>query len=172
MSKLPKFKYFKNPYTEFSIHESAAVCDCCAAITGYIFEHAKGLFCPWCIASGKAANTFGFTFINPSLIPDNIDIRIKNELTKKTPSFPTWQGIEWIFHCNDACVFEGDFSKEEAAKPDKYAVNNFFAHYHISIENPLDAWNQITSNYQIADPSMFKFSCRHCNRIFYTMDAH
>lgn len=69
MNKLPEFRYYKNPYIGpdspiIGIYKSDSICDCCKKENGYIFEHVKGIFCPWCIASGSAAKKFNFSFIS------------------------------------------------------------------------------------------------------------
>lgn len=97
---------------------------------------------------------------------------VKNELCDRTPSFPSWQGVEWIFHCNDACVFEGDLTKEEVHDPDMIAVEKFLSEFGREVVSFTEEWSCIAEIYEIGgDPLLFKFRCLHCDEVFYTMDA-
>ena len=90
-------------------------------------------------------------------------------LMRKTPAYSTWQGIKWNFHCKDACLFEGDLSVDEAKNPNWQAVAELMQKF--GLKGGPDEWKDISDNYRVADPSIFKFSCLHCGSIFYKMDT-
>jgi hypothetical protein len=128
-----------------------------------------GAICPWCIASGRAARELALTFVELNEIEDqNLPKETVEELTQRTPSYPTWQTKEWKCHCGDACEFHGDLSEEEALSPDPVAIANLLKDepYGISPAN----WMDFARKYKPADPSVFKFICRKCGVVIYELD--
>ena len=171
MKSLPKFTYFRDPYTSDLIYQSKESCVCCQSNEGYVFEHASGLICPWCIHTGRAALDLKLTFNDTNNCPSAISTSILNELSTRTPSFPSWQDSTWQFHCDDACVFDGDLPLEEANNPNENAVIDLMTGFGLPVETAKEGWLEMIQNYEIASSSIFKFSCRHCDSVFYTIDS-
>jgi uncharacterized protein CbrC (UPF0167 family) len=118
---LPVFKYHPDPISTGSVTQSDANCRCCGEIRGYIYtssiycsEDLENEICPWCIADGSAAKKFNATFCDDYPLNNaGIDASIIQEVTTKTPGYDTWQQDVWLTHCNDACAFLGDASKDD-----------------------------------------------------------
>jgi hypothetical protein len=171
---LPVFKYHPNPLVTGSVVESNSVCLCCGQSRGCIYtssvyaaEELHNKICPWCIADGSAAKKFGATFVDSHpLYQAGIEESIILEVTTKTPGYDTWQQEMWLSHCNDACAFLGNASKDDVVK---------IANEHIQINGGegMDAelMNEIAKDYQPkGSPAFYKFKCLHCNEILYAMD--
>ena len=171
---LPIFKYHPDPLATGSIIESNEICRCCEQSKGYIYifpvydaEDHENKFCPWCIADGSAAKKFDFDFsesyaLEQARIPKDIIL----EVTTRTPGYATWQPEYWLSHCNDACAFIGDASKEDVLR---------IANEHIKVVNWEDldeeVMKEIAKYYEPKEsPAFYKFKCLHCNEILYTMD--
>jgi hypothetical protein len=39
-------------------------------------------------------------------------------------------------------------------------------------ERAMVRWRRIAVQYEVADPSIFKFVCRHCGKVSYKRDSH
>jgi len=118
---LPTFKYQPNCYNN-GVFEKAkagvpAICQCCGKVTEYFYstmycrENVHCL-CPDCISSGTAAEKFNGSFIQDA---EEIEDRVSNtdELFSCTPGFTSWQGENWLAHCNDYCAFIGNVGIKE-----------------------------------------------------------
>ena len=170
MESLPQFTYYRNPYLDSSIENTPGKCACCHQDRTYTYKHSAYLLCPQCIANGGAAAKFGLYFIEPKNIPDDVPAKVIDELRYRTPKYPSWQSNIWKFHCGDACLFEGDLTIEEAQKPNEEAVKALMLTYNVK-NNFMEHWFGIIQFYQVADPSIFKFRCRHCDHLFYYIDS-
>ena len=171
---LPQFKYHPNPLKTGAICKSENKCVCCGRKRGYIYcasvygeQDLDDCLCPWCIAYGKAAEKFDCSFIDDyPLYQAGIEERIIYEISKKTPGYHSWQQECWLTHCQDACEFHGDATREE--------VREFLSQdYTLFGAEELDESDisQILSYYQPGgNPAIYKFICRHCGQIQYSMD--
>lgn len=171
---LPIFKYHPDPLATGSIIESNAMCHCCEQSKGYIYisnvyaeEDLDNKICPWCIADGSAAQKFDATFSESiALEQAGISKEIIVEVTTRTPGYVTWQPEFWLSHCNDACVFLGDASKDDVLR---IANENTKVIRWEDISE--EVMKEIAINYQPKEsPAFYKFQCLHCNKILYTMD--
>jgi uncharacterized protein CbrC (UPF0167 family) len=72
--------------------------------------------CPWCIADGSAAREFNGEFSDwigidgvPALSDTaaTVDLDEAQEVSTRTPSYPTWQQEQWRSHCARPCAFMG-----------------------------------------------------------------
>ena len=71
---------------------------------------ARKAVCPWCIAEGRAAVTWGAKFNDVRGVPHGVPEEVRDIIAQRTPGFETWQGNEWLFSDTDALVFEGEIS--------------------------------------------------------------
>jgi uncharacterized protein len=109
--ELPRFRYHPDPLGSGAISESDNACECCGEVRGYAYtgpfyavEEVESL-CPWCIASGAAAEKFDGDFTDPDEAPADLPAGIFDEVRRRTPGFGGWQQERWLFHCNDAMAF-------------------------------------------------------------------
>jgi uncharacterized protein len=171
---LPTFKYHPDPVATGSVIVSDVKCRCCGESRGYIYvsniyciEELNGVICPWCIADGTAAKEFEATFVDDQpLRQAGIDDRIILEVTTRTPGYDSWQQEVWLTHCNDACAFLGDASRDDVLSiaNDKLQV--------IGSEGMDEkTLKTIAQNYRPkGSPAFYKFRCLHCNQVLYAMD--
>jgi uncharacterized protein len=174
--KLPSFKYHPDPISTDSICESDNKCICCGEKRGYVYiRNVYGTaniheeLCPWCIVSGKAAEKYDVVFIDySSLVEAGLSQDVIDEVSKRTPGYTTWQGEEWLTHCNDACCFLGDAKKEVLQKLDIEQVNEIFGSNNIDKES----WLDLLSYYEPGgDPAIYHFECLHCKKQIFNHDC-
>ena len=117
---LPTFKYHPNCYNNVFEKAKAGIntaCQCCGEPTeifyGAMYCHEEvNCLCPKCIASGAAAKKFNGQFIQDAENIKNCTDKI-DELFHRTPGYVSWQGENWLAHCNDYCAFIGDVGTKE-----------------------------------------------------------
>ncbi len=172
--QLPVYKYHPDPLSTGSVMESSALCRCCGKPRGYIYTanvysttELVNEICPWCIADGSAAKKFNATFVDDFFLrKGKINESIILEVTQRTPGFHSWQSEIWLFHCNDACAFLGEASKDEVTS---IVENNLVVVGGENIEK--DAMNTIARQYAPKDsPAFYKFICLHCSQSLFAMD--
>lgn len=172
--ELPKFKYHPDPLGTGSIEASEEACECCGKETGYIYasilyaEEEVEFICPWCIADGSAAKKYEGTFIDDyPLINAGLCEEVISEVCERTPGYNSWQQEQWQSHCNDACEFHGDAEKEDLQALSGEQLESFLTK---ELIKP-DFWENIIVGYQKGgSPAVYKFKCRKCLEVIYTMD--
>ena len=172
--ELPKFKYHPDPLATEAIKVSDEECECCGKARGYIYnsniyaEDEIEFICPWCIADGTAAKKFDGMFSDDYPLQEaGISQEIIDEVCLRTPGYNSWQQEVWQTHCSDACEFHGDVEKEEIEKLSGQALESFLKEEMIK----KDLWQNILNNYEKGgNPAIYKFVCRKCSEIIYTMD--
>ena len=99
---------------ELGLFESTGVeCPCCAKVRGYSYqltpycEDEVENLCPWCIADGSAAEKFEATFCQDVSSEQPVSGEASEQVYTRTPGYNSWQGEDWLGHCNDACAFIG-----------------------------------------------------------------
>lgn len=121
---LPKFKYQPNLYIDpFTLVEfDEGTCECCGKQVDafidqiYAVEEAKCI-CLQCVADGTAAKKFDGDFIQD--VEQFVDDAQKNEeLFKRTPGYESWQGENWLVHCEDYCAYLGRVGYNDLKKMD------------------------------------------------------
>lgn len=114
----PTFKYSPNLDEIGVLNTNASVCDCC----GETVEKSVGSMycreeiecvCLTCIANGKAAEKFDGDFIQDAEIDQVTDQEKIDELFKRTPGYISWQGENWLAHCQDFCAYLGEVGTKE-----------------------------------------------------------
>lgn len=171
---LPVFKYHPDPLTTGSVIYSDTRCRCCGEQRGYIYTSSVYCIgeivreiCPWCIADGSAAEKFGATFVDDYyLIKAGINASIIEEITRRTPGFDSWQAEMWLSHCQDACTFLGDATKQDVVSIADEQIQ-------VTGGEGIDSeiMNNIAENYvPKSSPAFYKFMCLHCGKILYAID--
>jgi len=116
--ELPKFRFHPDPIRTEAFKENMdhVECSVCNKQEEYIYTQSfysmaevNGI-CPWCIASGQAAEKFDGTFQDGAIGP-GIESEISedelDELIHRTPGYVSWQGERWLVHCGLPCAFVG-----------------------------------------------------------------
>lgn len=174
-AELPYFRYHPNPIATGAIVTSEKVCICCDQARGYIYtagvyseEDIIESLCPWCIASGAAAQKFSARFSDDrSLLQAGISQEVVDEITTRTPRYSCWQEEEWLVHCGDVCEFHGDLPAEEVKTITKETIDALLALY----DNDEGLWEWIIQDYEpVGNPALYKFICRHCRMVLLGWD--
>lgn len=82
---------------------------------GFYSRDEPAYICAWCVADGTAALKFDGQFNDFSAIDGigyaprvwTVDPRDAEEVSLRTPSYPSWQQEEWRSHCGRPCAFIG-----------------------------------------------------------------
>ena len=177
----PRFTYHPDPVGTGAVVKSDAVCWCCGRARGYIYpgpayaiEELVEAICPWCIADGSAAEKFDAQFVShleitrqsPPYEPD-VPASVREEIYKRTPGYPSWQGEWWLTHCGDACEFRGEMTGERfaALPPDLVAE-------HAKTNGFIERWQGHEAEYRRGSGiSVYEFVCRHCGAVRLHADA-
>jgi len=112
---LPRFRYHPDPVGTGSVERSDGRCRACGLARGFIYtgpvyarEELDQELCPWCIADGSAARTFGAEFTDVGWgVPDGVADAVLVDLATRTPGFAGWQQEHWLYHCSDAAAYLG-----------------------------------------------------------------
>ncbi len=172
--QLPYFRYHPDPVATGAVIESDVTCVCCQKTRGYIYvagvyaiDDLSGLICPWCIASGDAWEKFEATFADmdfQAVVSDEIH----NEVVARTPGYESWQGAQWLSHCDDACAFHGDASSAEVKNMSETTKMDFMNRNDLDLET----CNEIFEHYEPGgNPALYKFVCLHCHLVLYGWDC-
>ena len=130
---LPHFRFHPDPIATGAIKESDRECQVCKKQTGYICKTPlyleSGYYCPWCIASGKAADIHTSNKPEEPDYPtveyevwvyddDDDELRLYRDAEKsvvseedlielgcRTPGYHSWQNPRWLVHCGSPCAF-------------------------------------------------------------------
>ncbi len=107
---LPQFKYHPDPIATNVIVERQTECPVCHQVTGFAYD---GPFytranptdiCPWCIANGRAAESFDLEFVYDYDLEPVDDTSKTDELQHRTPGYFFATQYEWPTHCGDYCA--------------------------------------------------------------------
>lgn len=119
MINFPKFKYHPNPIDNKVFVLSDKTCPCCGNETGYSYvgpfyalDEVEDI-CPWCIASGRAAEKYDATFVDEDEITEQLSEEQLEHLTRRTPGFFFPQSENWVAHCGDYCQISGFVTWED-----------------------------------------------------------
>lgn len=172
---LPQFRYHPDPLATGAIEPGPAVCDCCGETKGYVYAATfytahldVPTLCPWCIASGEAARKYDGQFADDRPLREaGLADEIVREVCERTPGYISWQQEVWQAHCGDACEFHGDAEPDEMRALDGDALAEFLDSNGITE----DDWTGILDGYEKGgDPAVYKFVCRRCRKIVYSLD--
>ena len=166
--ELPKFKYHPNPLQTGSIEQSNEECEVCKQKRGYIsttgiyaIENVDNI-CPWCIADGSAAKKYNGEFVAGVDNPEILSETILDELFTRTVSFSSFQEEMWLTHCNDACEFHGLAKTSDVKKISEEEIQSLVNNSSLTREE-IKGIQQEDDN--VEQHYLFKFVCRHCDKI-------
>ena len=115
METLPHFPYSPNAFNfDLGLFEASTIeCPCCEKARGYSYqlmpycEEDVEHLCPWCIADGSASKKFEASLCQDISADQPIAVEASEQVYARTPGYISWQGENWLGHCNDACAFIG-----------------------------------------------------------------
>lgn len=113
MKPLPDFRFHPDPEKHNIFAHREATCPVCDTPTSIVYEgpfYAEATvvnICPWCIASGAAANKYDGEFVDSESCEDVDDDSYLTELVTRTPGYNGFQQEHWLSHCGDFCAFKG-----------------------------------------------------------------
>lgn len=172
--ELPYFKYHPNPLQTGAIVASQKVCQCCHQVKGYIYrasiysEEDVDDVCPWCIKQGLAAKKFAATFNDDHpLLAVGVSADVVAEVCERTPGYCTWQQEVWQTHCDTACIFHGDATKEDIEGLSGAELEYFLKEQMLDKE----IWQNILEHYnEGGDTAIYKFECSVCAQAVFSLD--
>lgn len=114
--ELPHFPYHRDPEASGSLRYSDAACECCGQSRGVLYDgvvYTNGRLeavCPWCIASGAAADTYGATFFDAYFVDDSgnrveLPEHFHRSVFGCTIGFATFNPIGWWVHCAEPAEY-------------------------------------------------------------------
>jgi uncharacterized protein CbrC (UPF0167 family) len=109
-SDFPFFKYHPDPIGSGVLVGRESVCPCCGQIRGFAYEGPSfsradvDNLCPWCVASGEAAEKFELEFVYDDDLEPVKTFGKKDELQHRTPGYFFATIYEWPVHCDDYCA--------------------------------------------------------------------
>jgi uncharacterized protein CbrC (UPF0167 family) len=171
---LPHFTYHPDPVSTGAVVPTEEECECCGRAQSW--KTAKSIYsadeveciCPWCVADGTAAVKFegDFNDAHP-LNSARLAPEIVEEVSKRTPSYQSWQQETWLICCNDACEFHGDASRESLLALDLKGLEQLSKETRFSLQQLAE----ILKLYQPkGSPSFYRFVCRHCSKVHHHAD--
>jgi uncharacterized protein len=172
---LPTFRYHPDPIATGAVVRESATCLCCGKTVDHVYVASAYLthefdrnLCPWCIADGSAHQKYDVEFTDSHpLFKAQIDDAIITEVATRTPGYISWQQEEWMTHCNDACAFLGDATRE--------TVRNMTADEMapLTSQHGVDSkwFAELAQHYQPGgQPAIYHFRCLHCKTNLFGMD--
>lgn len=166
--ELPRFKYHPNLYELDILERFEGTCECCGE-AGEIFYQGMytpedvGYVCPWCIASGRAAERFHGHFNTG--VPCVDDPRATDELLHRTPGYVSWQEGDWVVCCGDYCAYIGPVGTAELEEMG--IADDLF-----EADGSLDGWEGARED--MVKNGWFTghlFRCLHCGRYHLRVDV-
>lgn len=174
MNDLPTFLFFPDPLREGVFETSHERCDVCRRQRGWLYngpaygEHDdKPSLCPWCIADGSAAATFGVSFHDRlRRIEDGAGCRIsdtdRTTLMERTPGYLSWQGNEWVVCCGRPCVYLGEADRGDLTGRWAAALPSMFA----ETDWPADEITEFARDYfKGGSHGAYVFQCLNCGQL-------
>lgn len=119
----PMFRYHPFPVYTTAIQPQPITCPVCGKASDYSYpfmvysgaEEQEVGICPWCLHDGSAARHYpGIVFTDPPLASDVSDAA-RDELAHRTPTYASFQELEWPVHHADYCAFSGYVGWREIA---------------------------------------------------------
>lgn len=175
-AQLPNFTYHPDPVASGMIVPSDAICPSCGETRGMAYtgscygenEVQHETLCPWCIASGRAFEKLGATFVDVyNLQEAGVPPAIVDEIEQRTPGYISWQSEVWLAHCGDACEFHGDATEADVRDVSDSTKTLWLEEY-----GPDEAfWHEVMDGYRPGgDLGVYKFICRHCGQVQFHSD--
>lgn len=113
-NELPYFRYHPDPLKTGAFENyKTVICDCCGLEINVYYSNPFysvdeiEYLCPWCIASGKAAEKYDREFQDSANCDEVDKVEYIEELCYRTPGYCGWQQEYWLSHCGEICAFIG-----------------------------------------------------------------
>jgi uncharacterized protein len=114
--ELPNFLYHRDPVASGSIKFCNTACECCGLSRGAIYDGViyttseVESICPWCIATGAAAEKYDANFIDYDFVDDNyIHLDMSSNYHKiiggLTIGFSVFNPVSWWVHCDEPAEY-------------------------------------------------------------------
>ena len=172
---LPIFKYHPNCYDSNVFEkvktETNTTCQCCGEPTDIFYNtmycrETVNCLCPMCVSSGAAAKKYSGKFVQDA---ENIDdcADKTDELFHRTPGYVSWQGENWLAHCNDYCAYIGDVGAKELEEMG--IAEEVFADY--AQMNQYDISDVRSYLVKTGSLAGYLFQCLHCEKYRLWVDA-
>lgn len=175
--KLPKFKYHHDPVWTGNVVQTDFCCICCNKLRNYLYVgpvyttyDIDNEICIWCIAEGKAAKKFKASFGGDLDKISGINKQSIKELEERTPGYISWQGETWLTHCNEICVFYGDFSKRDLLYTNFDDLKEYVKRELDWSEQDLKEYALIYDPKDSPNPAFYKFVCSVCYKVLIHCD--
>lgn len=117
--EVPSFRYHPNPFDTGSFKREQMLCGSCGLERSveyvgpkYGRHRTEPRVCPWCIASGEAATKLDLMFADSAPLA-GLDAALVDRVVARTPGYVSWQGDQWMTHCDDACAYLGPVGTAE-----------------------------------------------------------
>ncbi len=174
---LPHFAYHPDPVASGAVVPRSFICASCNRTRTHVYvgpayatQDFSERVCPWCIADGAAARNLGVEFADAeALLASGVPQAVVEEVTLRTPGYVSWQGDQWLSHCNDACAFLGDASLADVENASAGTIGDWCR----TNRQELQGWKAATDGYAPGgQPAFYKFQCRHCGTIRLGWDFH
>jgi len=157
--ELPAFRYHPDPVATGSFAAATGPCPWCGDDRTYVYTGPVYAIvepepppCPRCIADGSFAARFDAEFTDDAPL-SALDADVIDEITRRTPGYSSWQGEQWMIHCDDAAAFLGPVGYEELQRhPAALAM--------LAAEEGSDDW--LPALARDGSPTGYLFRCRHC----------
>ena len=166
---LPRFPYHPDPVATGSVTASDEPCACCGQERGWVYtgpvyaaDAPDTAICPYCIASGTAAERYDASFTDTvDTVEGDVPRDVVMAVLTRTPGFTAWQSPYWLTHCGDGAAFLGPAgTKELAAYPD--AVDHLRRQCAAWTWPPDQAEAFLGALDKDGGPTAYLFSCRVC----------
>jgi uncharacterized protein CbrC (UPF0167 family) len=176
-SELPQFRCHAAPDDTGAFGPTNAVCTCCNEYRGWAYagptygKSSVGVVCPWCIASGAAAEKFAVEFIDAVDVPARMSPESLRELTTRTPGTLDIARTDrpWPFHCADAMRFLGGFNQSDQAaayEQVRERLEREKLNLPVGVEPSIESFNTHVRRYwELMRPhwnAPLRFDCLHC----------
>ena len=180
LTQLPSFRYYRDPLADGTFKvEPEIPCLGCNRLRGYIYTGPvytdknfilEYHLCPWCIADGTAAKTFGASF-NDAGTMDDVSNEVMEVIEQRTPGFHTWQDWGWLSCCADAAKFLGLAGAKELKRDLPEAIPAVMEYlsddYGLEGEELEEFFDALSKDEQ---PTAYVFQCLHCQAYLACVD--
>jgi uncharacterized protein len=174
---LPAFRYHPDPVGTGAVVVRPVHCIVCGRVRSHTYvgpiycvrSDVGEKVCPWCIASGAAAEALQAMFIDARVLQNQgIPEPVISEVSLRTPGFHSWQGQTWLAHCGNAAAFCGDATKSDVVNMSSEQLAPLLQACRLD----MDEWMDISAEYTPSgDPSIYRFQCVHCTVRLFALDC-
>lgn len=172
--QLPQFKYHPNSYQLDIFKAEKGICSICHKERTIKYDYSfysidePEYICPWCIASGEAAEKYHGSFNDYASIEGvsthldkasaiYLPEQFLDAVILQTPSYSSWQQERWLVHCHEPCAFIGYIGAKE--------MNPYFNDIKPNIEQLGYSTEEVSNNLSVNGYMVgYLFECVHCRQ--------